>query len=88
MAIVLLDGTIVKVNRKLRDLIGYEEGELVGAPASTFSTSTPTSQADRREELAATGALRRQPSQVRHKDGSLIDVVSSAVVVRDRHRER
>lgn len=83
MAILLLDGTIVKVNRKLRTLIGYEEGELVGALASTFSTSTATAEGDQRDELEATGAVRRQVSQVRRKDGSLVNVVSSAVVIRD-----
>ena len=39
MVIMQMDGTIVKVNRALRELIGYAEGELVGAPASTFSAS-------------------------------------------------
>jgi PAS domain S-box-containing protein len=84
MAIVLLDGTIVKVNRKLRDLIGYDEGELVGAPAATFSLSSSEVQTERREELTATDALRRTASQLRRKDGSIVDVVSSAIVVRDR----
>jgi len=87
MAIMLLDGTIVKVNGRLRDLIGYEEGELVGAPASTFSTNTESAQADRRSEIAATGAIHRRASQLRRKDGSLVDVVSSAVVVRDQAGE-
>jgi PAS domain S-box-containing protein len=87
MAIVLLDGTIVKVNRRLRELLGYAEGELVGAPASTLSTSTESAQADRRDELAATGAVPRQASQLRRKDGSLVDVESSAVIVRDRTGE-
>ena len=83
MVIMLMDGTIVKVNRALRELIGYAEGELVGAPASTFSASTAGNQADRRDELAATGVLQRRASQVRCKDGSVLDVMSSAVVVRD-----
>jgi PAS domain S-box-containing protein len=83
MAIVLLDGTIVKVNRRLRELLGYAEGELVGAPASTFSTRTEGEQAEGRSELEETGAVHRRTSQLRRKDGALVAVVSSAVVIRD-----
>jgi PAS domain S-box-containing protein len=87
MAIVLLDGTIVKVNRKLRELLGYDEGELVGAPAAKFSETSDETQAERREELTAAGAINRSPSQLRRKDGSIVEVISSAVVVRDRFGE-
>ena len=83
MAIVLLDGTIMKVNRKLRELLGYEEGELVGAPVTTFSTSTDEDRAKRKDALIAADALHRSPGQVRRKDGSLVDVISSAIIVRD-----
>lgn len=83
MAILLLDGTIVKVNRQLRELLGYDESELVGAPAATFSTSSDEVRTERRDELLATNVLHRSPSQLRRKDGSLVDVVSSALVVRD-----
>ena len=83
MAIIMLDGTIIKVNRALRALIGYDDGELVGAPAATFSLSGSDSVAERRQELASTDALHRSVSQLRRKDGSVVDVVSSAVVVRD-----
>lgn len=87
MAIILLDGTIVKVNRALRELLGYDEGELVGAPAATFSLSSDEARAERRDELTSTDELRRSLSQLRRKDGSIVDVVSSAVVIRDRDGE-
>jgi PAS domain S-box-containing protein len=83
MAIVLLDGTIVKVNAKLRELIGYDEGELIGASAATFSVRSEEDRAERREELAATDAIRARVTQLRRKDGSLINAVTSALVVRD-----
>jgi PAS domain S-box-containing protein len=83
MAILLLDGTIVKVNRELRDLLGYEEGELIGAASATFSAVSEEDRASRSEELAATDAVSGRPSQLRRKDGSLVSVVASAVVVRD-----
>jgi PAS domain S-box-containing protein len=82
MAIVFLDGRIVKVNRCLLDLLGYDEGELIGLPASTLSISTDATREDRRGELAETGALHSRVSQLRHKDGSIVNAVTSAVVVR------
>jgi PAS domain S-box-containing protein len=83
MAIILLDGTIVKVNRELRELIGYEEGELIGAPSSSFSPGSETDRAGRRDELAATDAVRGRLAQLRRKDGSVVNAVISALVVRD-----
>ena len=37
MAHVALDGTLLRVNRRLCDLLGYAEGELVGRPVSDIS---------------------------------------------------
>jgi PAS domain S-box-containing protein len=87
MAIVLLDGRIVKVNRCLLDLLGYGEGELVGAQVSALSMSTDEALADRRSELDATDAVRSRVSQLRRKDGSIVKAVTSAVVVRDQSGE-
>jgi PAS domain S-box-containing protein len=83
MAIVFLDGRIVKVNRCLLELLGYEEGELIGESASMLSLSTDASRAERSSELAATDATHSRVSQLRRKDGSLLSALTSAVVVRD-----
>jgi PAS domain S-box-containing protein len=83
MAILQLDGTIVKVNGRMRELLGYEEGELLGAPATTFSGSDDSDQAQRRDELLASGVTHRRVSQLRRKDGSVIEAITSAVVARD-----
>jgi PAS domain S-box-containing protein len=83
MAIVLFDGTIVKVNRRLRDLLGYDEGELIGAPAQTFSAEKESDQDATRDELLTSGVTHRRVAKLRHKDGSVIDVITSAVVARD-----
>lgn len=83
MAIVRLDGTIVKVNGKLRELLGYDDGELVGAPAATFSISSEEDRAERRDELAATDATHARVSKLRRKDGTIVSAVTSALVVRD-----
>jgi PAS domain S-box-containing protein len=87
MAIVFLDGRIVKVNRCLLELLGYDEGELIGTSASTLSISSEAGRADRTGELAATGAIHSRVSQLRHKDGSIVNAVTSAVVVRDQEGE-
>jgi PAS domain S-box-containing protein len=83
MAIILLDGTIVKVNRQLRELLGYDEGELIGASAATFSVRGEEDRAERRDEIAATDAIQARVTQLRRKDGSIVSAVTSALVVRD-----
>jgi PAS domain S-box-containing protein len=83
MAIVLLDGTIVKVNGKMRRLLGYDDGDLIGASAATFSASGEEALAERRDELAATDAAHARVSKLRRKDGTLVSAVTSALVVRD-----
>jgi PAS domain S-box-containing protein len=87
MAITLADGKVVKVNHELRDLLGYEDGELIGEPASRFSASSAERLAERTDELTTTGATPGRLTRLRRKDGSLVSVVSSAVVVRDREGE-
>jgi len=83
MVIVLLDGTIVKVNRRLRELLGYDEAELIGKSATTFSVATDADRAAQRDELFESGISHRRVAQIRRKDGSVISAVTSAVVARD-----
>ncbi len=88
MAIVLLDERIVKVNRRLLDLLGYgEEAELIGAQISTLSIDSDEALGDRKAELDATGAIHTRVSQLRHKDGWVVNAVTSAVVIRDHDGE-
>ena len=87
MAIVLVDGTIVKVNRELRTLLGYEEGEMVGASAQTFSLRGERERAEWRDELLSTDALSTRATQLRRKDGSIVNTVTSALLVRDADSE-
>jgi PAS domain S-box-containing protein len=83
MAVVLIDGTVVKVNRQLRELLGYEEGELIGASAAMLSETSEEYQAQQWAELMAAGAIRGRESMLRHKDGSLLRAVISTLLVRD-----
>ena len=84
MAILLMDGTIIKVNREFRDLLGYAEGELVGALGSALSLSTDEARAEQTEELLGSGALHGRAATLRRKDGSDVRVMTSAILVRDR----
>ena len=82
MAIILMDDTIMKVNRRMRDLLGYDESELIGAPALTLSGSD----ADRiaiLDELVDASVSHRRVTQLRHKDGTMFSAIVSAVAVRD-----
>lgn len=83
MALVLLDGTILKVNRRLRELLGYEDGELIGVPAETLALARDADVVGRRDELLESGVSHRRVTQLRRKDGSLISAITSAVVARD-----
>jgi PAS domain S-box-containing protein len=87
MAIVLLDGTIVKVNQELLDLLGYEEGDLIGTSVATFSLTDDAASAERMEELTSTDATHSRVTQLRRKDGSLVNAVTSALVVRNQEGE-
>jgi PAS domain S-box-containing protein len=83
MAILLPDGRIVKVNRRLRQLLGYEEGDLVGSPAATYLVDAESDRAERQADLAAGDVMPQRVRRLRRKDGSLVTAVTSAVVVRD-----
>src|SRR5688500_4610800 len=83
MAIILLDGTIIKVNRGLRDLLGYEDGELVGAHESEFSAGSTEDRAEQKDVLETTDTIHGHVTQLRRKDGSLVTAVTSALIVRD-----
>lgn len=83
MAVVMLDGIIVKVNRQFRELLGYEESELIGASTERFAVRSDEDRALRQEDLAAGDAIPPRVTQLRRKDGSLISATTSALVVRD-----
>lgn len=83
MAILLLDGCIVKVNRQLRQILGYEEGDLIGAQAEAFIVQSDEDRAARSAEWEAGGAVSERLSQLRCKDGSLVPALISALLLRD-----
>lgn len=83
MAITLMDGTILKVNRALRELLGYEEAELIGSSGVMLSASTEADRSTRSGELVTTGEVRGRVTKLRAKDGTQVPAITNAVVVRD-----
>ena len=84
MALLTFDGTIVKVNRRLRDLLGYDgDDDLIGAPAATFYAGSEADRVAARAELEDAGVTHRRVTELRRKDGSVFSAVTSAVVARD-----
>ena len=86
MALVALDGRFVRVNRALCEILGYSAAELTGL---TFQAITHPD--DRDTGRAAAGQLvRGEITRYHHerryvgKDGTIVDVMLSASVLRDR----
>ena len=78
------DGTITSVNATELAMLGYSRDEFVGQPIARFFT--PASQALFRERYAdfqRQGAARDLAYDVVRKDGSVLPVLISAVLVRD-----
>ena len=87
MAIVGLDGRFVRVNRALGQMVGYSPEELIGL---TFQTITHPDDIALDSELAIQLARREIPKyqvgkRCLRKDGTLVNVMLSASIVRDRH---
>jgi PAS domain S-box-containing protein len=80
------DGTIIMANESVFDVFGYHPDEIIGQHATIF---TPDSQEAAQagiqymEDLFETGYLRNCPTERKRKDGSVIQVETSAVLMKD-----
>jgi PAS domain S-box-containing protein len=86
MALVALDGRFVRVNRALCDIVGYSSAELTEL---TFQAITHPDDLDTDREAAGQlvrGEISRYQRDKRYvsKDGTIVDVMLSASVLRDR----
>jgi len=79
-------GIIVDCNRKMRDLLHYDKGEILGKPFSSLV------QADHLPELKehfrqtlTTGSSKNQTYRMLKKDGSVVDVSVSSSGLKDQH---
>ena len=85
VAEALPDGTLVAVNPHLCAMLGYRPEELVGQPAATLVD--PDDRARQARELAALargGDCYTSQRNYRRKDGTMLPVLVSTGVVRDR----
>jgi PAS domain S-box-containing protein len=86
MALVALDGRFIRVNRVLCEIVGYDPGELTGL---TFGAITHPDDRDTDRAAASQlvrGEIPRYQREKRYlrKDGTIVDVMLSASVLRDR----
>ena len=79
------DGRILNVSDRWLALLGYERDEVIGRASSEFLT--PASQAHARDTVLPAffrnGSCDRVPYQFVRRDGSIVDVLLSAVLERD-----
>jgi len=87
MAIVSLDGRFLIANRRLTELLGYNEGELDGASASviTHPDDRAHSVATFRQLYAGKIPLARLEKRIYHRTGRLVWAQITVSVVRDAH---
>jgi PAS domain S-box-containing protein len=73
------------VNRRLADLLGYSEEEMIGEPIFSFIDRARWPAAERNLQRRALGIEDRQEVQLMRKDGSSVWVLGSANPVFDRN---
>jgi len=86
LAVSDVRGQLVLVNRAFAELLGYEEEELIGAWVSDISGPDP--EGEERELASAAMAGRTDgytvEKQLRHRDGTSIEVLVAVGIVRDK----
>ena len=82
-------GRIVAVSDLWLDVLGYKRGEVVGRQSVDFLTDRAKhyAQATALPRFWRMGSARDVPYEFVRKDGKIVDVLLSAIVERDEHRE-
>jgi len=82
LSMLNLEGRYLTVNQAWEDFTGRSRAEAIGRRASSYLTADEAAVHDARDrELLAHGVRVRYEARVRHRDGSLRDVVLDKVVV-------
>ncbi len=76
------EGVITDVNKATEEATGYSRGELIGSDFSGYFTEPTNADAGYRT-VFADGFVRDYPLTLRHKSGSMIDVLYNATVYRN-----
>src|SRR5204863_297568 len=87
LAQVGLDGRFMRVNKRLGEMLGYAEGELVGMSVKDISHPEDRDAIDDRRETLFTGQAETIHIEKRYlrKDGSTVWITFSMVVEHDEH---
>ena len=84
MAIDTETGEIIECNQTTADMLGYRKDDIIGRKVFEFYTPAAAEKAGRLlEAFRATGVVRGVELQIRHKDGTIVDVILDATAVRD-----
>ncbi len=78
-----LQGRVISTTLNIKDLMGYDQGEVIGKKANTFYGKGVEDEKKIMKELMAKGELRNHEMKLRKKEGGLIDVNISASLLRD-----
>lgn len=87
---LIVDRRIVRGNRRLHELFGWPDGDLIGKPTDLWFPDTNRNKL-RRKEVAAQlwkGHISRREEQLQRKDGSLFWARMTGVAVDWHHREK
>ena len=82
-----LQGRVISTTPNIKDLMGYDQGEVIGKKANTFYGKGVEDEKKIMKELMAKGELRNHEMKLRKKEGGLIDVNISASLLRDEKGE-
>ena len=82
-----LQGRVISTTPNIKDLIGYDQDEVIGKKANTFYGKGVEDEKKIMSELMAKGELRNHEMKLRKKEGGLIDVNISASLLRDEKGE-
>jgi len=82
-----LHGTVTYTTPKVKDILGYEQGERIGKKVSIIYGNGKEDAKAITKELTAKGELRDHEMRLARKDGELIDINLSASLLRDERGE-
>ncbi|MFH1153149.1 MAG: sigma 54-interacting transcriptional regulator [Pseudomonadota bacterium] len=87
--IVSTDGMIVSVNQAFQDITGYTEAEIVGRSCSVLDCTSCEIERGTASchwcRLFQRGEIRKQKCMMKGKNGSMVNIVKNASLLRDTH---
>lgn len=79
-----LKGKILEVNTATLDIFGYEMEEMIGKSA-VLGYAYPEQRESMFQKLMKNGFVRNQELVFKHKDGAIVNILGSAILLRDKN---